>query len=307
MLTLYFYNSYMTNLKIFILFLVFIVCEVKLFSAQAYELVSIQAISTTRRSFVTRKGKIHGVAKGQRGTFTSENVSVVALAEEVTGQYTLWKIADKEGTVPFRRSELVSYNPAQESVWYNLVPYHEARSERPWLISLKGTFVTAFAESISEVLDNDTAQRQGQQFSASVLFPFGESFYGGAGLRLDQDASSGRGLGFSSQRFMAMAIVEYHFPRFNGYNAHLYAGLHVGVGKSSTQIAGLDQEGSAVLLPVAKVGVETKLSHLFNVYFETSLEAMTIEEEISVPNIIQRTQKSTLINGKFSIGVNFHI
>ena len=148
---------------------------------------------------------------------------------------------------------------------------------------------------------------QGQQFNASFLFPFGDSFYGGAGIRLDQDASSGRGIGFSSQRFVALAIIEYHFPRFNGYNAHLYAGLHIGVGKSRTQIAGLDQLGTAVVLPVAKVGVETKLNKLFNVYFETSLESMSIEEELSVPNVIQRTQKSTLINGKFSIGVNFHL
>ena len=193
--------------KIFFFIFVLLVLESRYFEASAYELVSVQAVSATRKSFVTRKGKIHGIARGQRGTFTSKNVSVVATAEEVTGEYTLWKIADKEGTVPFRRSELISYNPAEESVWYNLVPYHESRSQRPSLISLKGTFVTAFAESISDVRDNDTAQRQGQQFGAYFLFPFGDSFYAGAGVRLDQDASTGRGIAFASQRLFAMALV----------------------------------------------------------------------------------------------------
>jgi hypothetical protein len=272
----------------------------------AYELVSVQAISTTRRSFITRKGKIHGIAVGQQATFTTDNVSVLAIAEEVTGEYTLWKIADPEGTVPFRRSELVSFNASGNSIWYNLVPYQEKKSERPWLITLKGTFAEALEESVSDIQDDDKAQRQGQQFGAYLLIPFDEGFYFGAGIRADEDGSSGRSISYSSSRLLGIAVAEYHFPRFSGYNAHLYAGIHLGLGKSLTQIAGIDVAGTVLVMPVVKVGVETELNRFANIFLETSFESMVIRDQIATNNQVT-TQKSTIINGKISVGLNFRL
>src|SRR5690606_8135948 len=87
------------------------------FSAQAFELIVIQAISSSKKTFITRNGIRQGVQVGVTGTFTAENVSVLARAINVTGQFTQWQIINPDAILPYEKGAIVTYYPATEYLW----------------------------------------------------------------------------------------------------------------------------------------------------------------------------------------------
>src|SRR3989344_1091583 len=99
--------------KFFLTLLIFILCQ----SVEAYELVVVQAVSKSNQTFVTRAGKRKGVFVGKRGTFTSENISIIAKAITVNREFTQWQIESQIADVPFVKGQMVTYYDATEYLW----------------------------------------------------------------------------------------------------------------------------------------------------------------------------------------------
>ncbi len=87
------------------------------FSVFAYEEVIIQAVSDSQKTFVTRNGKKQGIIGGHQATFITDNVAVVAKAQTVTREYTVWKLETPHASVPFIKGQIVTYQDAKEYAW----------------------------------------------------------------------------------------------------------------------------------------------------------------------------------------------
>ncbi len=106
--------------------LVFVLILFMSFSAQAFELIMVQAVSDSKQTFITRNGKRQGHIQGMTGTFTAEDISILAKAITVTGNFTQWEILNKGSQLPFEKGQIVTYYPATEYIWA-LAPESERR------------------------------------------------------------------------------------------------------------------------------------------------------------------------------------
>jgi hypothetical protein len=135
-------------------------------SAHAVELVVIQAVSETKKSFITRNGQRQGVQPGVTGTFTGENVSVLARAKTVTGNFTQWELLNRDAILPFEKGAIISYYPATEYLWA-LAPESERKKYIKTQIPtpkrslvFKGALTRGLSESVSNASATD-ARRGG--------------------------------------------------------------------------------------------------------------------------------------------------
>ena len=85
--------------------------------AFAYELMTIQSVSSTKKSFITRNGKRQGLIRGMTATFTAEDVSILAKLVNLSGNFSQWQIVNSEAIVPFENGSIVTYYAATEYLW----------------------------------------------------------------------------------------------------------------------------------------------------------------------------------------------
>lgn len=85
--------------------------------ALCWQLVIIQTISQTGKTFVTRTGKVNGFTEGIEGSFTTKNSAVNARAIKVTRDYTVWRLLDVDAVTPFRKGQTVTFNYSTEAIW----------------------------------------------------------------------------------------------------------------------------------------------------------------------------------------------
>src|SRR5690606_38636873 len=81
------------------------------------ELLIIQSVSDSRKTFVIRKGKAEGILVNQESLFTSEKFSLAARVVEVNRDYSLWRLSDPRATVPFQKGETVNYTNTIENLY----------------------------------------------------------------------------------------------------------------------------------------------------------------------------------------------
>ncbi|MFN8369641.1 MAG: hypothetical protein U0T83_03340 [Bacteriovoracaceae bacterium] len=83
----------------------------------ADELIVIQAVSSSKKKFITRNGKDKGISPGMSGTFITDDFSIIAVAKIVNRDLTLWQVKKKGALVPFKKGDYVTYSEAPEKVW----------------------------------------------------------------------------------------------------------------------------------------------------------------------------------------------
>src|SRR6476620_11558686 len=185
-------------------------------SAHAFELIMVQAISESRKTFITRNGKRQGIQPGMTGTFTADDVSILARAMNVTGGFTQWQIINQDAILPFDKGEIVTYYPATEYIWA-LAPETERRkyikSEVPQKRSslvFKGALTRGLSESVSDVPAN-SSKRGGylgevyyeKDLYYNIAFDFG--------LRYEREVINYSGASLQTKRSMAIADILYYF------------------------------------------------------------------------------------------------
>ncbi len=275
------------------------------------EVVLIQAISTSGRTFVIRRGFADGIARKQESLFTTKNASFVAIAKIVNRHFSVWEIKENKGSVPFKKGELVIYSNSVQNIWtqiskHRLKTYLKTKKElvfKPknrWI--LRGHYSYALSESISETDNDRYLGRVGFQVSAFFARRFSPSWEYAVGIRIDRENSTleNPALDVPSQRIMAAAEFTYHFG-FHRSKSNFYIGGGLAYGQSSTTVDEATSTGRALVLPIAKIGYINKISPSYSLMLEGTFESIAATEAF----IDSESQSTHILNSKFGIGIRF--
>jgi hypothetical protein len=204
--------------------------------ALAFELIMIQAVSDTKRTFITRTGKRQGIIIGVTGTFTADDISVLAKAINVSGNFTQWQLINADAILPFEKGKIVTYYPATEYLWA-LAPESERRKyikselptpKRSWVF--KGALTRGLSESVSDA--PASSPRRGG-FLGEIYYEK-DIFYGLAydlGLRYEREVINYPAASLITRRNLAMADIIYYFDYLRDYiKGRFYLSAGVGYG-----------------------------------------------------------------------------
>ena len=274
----------------------------------AYELIVIQAVSSSKKTFVTRNGKRQGLMKGMTGTFTANDVSVLARALTVTGNFAQWEVINPDLLLPFEKGAMVTYYPATEYLWATM-PEHERRkyirSSSPdprdsWIF--RGAISRGLQESVS---DAPAAQvnRGGAMTEIYWERELKHGFAFDLGLRYEREIINYENASFQTTRIMAIGDFLYYFSALKDYiPGRFYLGAGIGWGFSGTETVGLTQTGIVGLLPAAKAGLTYPFNDDWEFLIDTAFESLQTKEEQENG----RSQTTTQTNLKTGIGLRYY-
>ncbi len=286
--------------------LVFLFISFTTISAQAFELIVIQAVSETKKTFITRNGKRQGIQPGVTGTFTAEDVSVLAKAINVSGNFTQWQLINSDAIFPFEKGAIITYYSATEYIWA-LAPELERRkyiksqihTPRRSLI-FKGAISRGLSETVSETTAT-TPTRGG--YMGEVYFErdiFGYLAFD-FGLRYEREVINYSGASLITQRNLAIIGLLYYFEFFPDYisGGQFFLGGGMGYGLSNTSTVGLSQSGPVSLLPTVKIGVSFPFNDQWGFILDGASESLSTKEEQEDGNI----QTTNQTNFKVGFGL----
>ena len=285
--------------------IVFLILCLFSLSTFAYELIIIQAVSNTGKTFITRNGKRQGVQPGHTVTFTAENVSVIARAKTVTGNFTHWEMVNPALNMPFTKGEIVTLYPAKEYLWAlspESVRQQYIKTQIPpkrESFIFKGSFGRGISESVSDAPANAATRGSigGEIYYEKDL---GRHFAMDVGLRFDREAINYQSNSFITSRSMLVVDFLYYFRMLEEYvPGKFYVGLGVGAGYSYTETEALKQSGTVAMLPGFKVGV----TYPFNYDWEFIVEAGVESLQTSEQQESGEEQTTTQTNFRSSIGL----
>jgi hypothetical protein len=274
-------------------------------AVHAYELIMIQGISDTKRTFITRNGKRQGIIPGVTGTFTAEDISVLAKAITVTGNFTQWELVNKDALLPFEKGSIVTYYPATEYIWA-LAPEKERRKyiksqvptlKKSWVF--KGGFSRGLSDTVS---DTPASANERGGFMAEVYREqdFYYNFAWDIGLRYEREMINYTNASYQTNRSVLIADIIYYFDAFQDYiSGNLFTSLGVGYGLSETTTVTLRQTGYVGLLPAFKLGLALPLNEDWEFITDGAFESLQTQETQEDG----RVQTTTQTNFKVGFGL----
>jgi len=278
------------------------------------ELLPIQLVSETRKSFVINKGKIDGIRLGQEMLFSNRNISIKAQAIEVSRHLSQWKAVEDDATIPFNRYELVVMNPKLDTI-YDVIPHFTEEFVgyrfKPWNNwTVRGSYSRTVSESVSDASGDQRTVREGTHFEALHSWRNHPHFDLGIGLRIDREEMKVPEVGIIAPHKRDMIVLEslYHFEDIKGTKDHWFIGLSGAIGKSSTDIDGQVSSGFSYILPAGKLGYYKTVNPKLAFLFEGIVESVTIREKFASSDEIlgdTGTQEYSLTNFKLSFGIRF--
>lgn len=265
----------------------------------------VQAVSSSKKSFVTRNGKRQGIQKDMTATFVSDDIAVIAKALTVTSQFTQWELVNKEGSVSFEVGSIVTYHPTQEYLW-SLNPsearrryVEEARPNVRHSVLAKAATTRGLSETTSNAAPASSS-RGGVALDVVYERLFTRHFAWDAGIRYEREVINLTGGSLITQRLMAVADVLYYFePLDFFYDARFFLAGGLGWGQSSTQADGITQSGNAFLLPSAKLGAALPFNKEWDFIIEGAFESVKTSEKLEDKS----TQETTQSNLRIGLGL----
>lgn len=277
------------------------------------ELQVVQAVSSTKRSFVLTKGINEGVSLGQEVIISNENVNIVCRAVEVNRNYSLWEPIDTQVNIPFKRDDIVSFNPHSfGNIALNIdgieLPdsykkeFSYFRESDNW--SLNYAYTLGLYQTSSEVSRENSTRRVGSQFQAEYHWRFRPEIELAGGLRYDTEVSridSGGNVDIESTRIMATFSMTYHLFDLSSGNNNWYVTLTGGIGNASTTINEETSKGRAYLIPELRLGYLVPFTRTKALQVEASIENITSAESFDGGG----EQNNSIVNSKISVGLRF--
>lgn len=287
----------------FVLFILFALTNV----ARAYDkLVVVQAVSTSKKTFVVRKGFIDGIAIGQESLFTIRNSGVVATAKEVNRSMSIWEVNDKRGGVAFEKGDYVTFTNSIENLILEL-PKLEKLAEKGlrfknksfWIV--RGNISYALSDSVSSQDAEFITTRSGYQLEGLYTINFQPQWEIGFGLRYDTEVQkiSEPVLDVPTTRLLGMAELSYLFNQEEGTKNYFYIGAGIGYGISATSVDEAVSTGAAFVLPVVKFGFSKFIGGSKWMLIEGAVESIGARE--SFADGLEQT--TTILNSKITIGI----
>lgn len=266
-------------------------------SAHAYELIAIQAVADSKKTFITRNGKRQGVQIGMTGTFTAEDISLLARVINVTGNFTQWQLINADALLPFEKGTIVTYYPANEYIWA-LAPEAERRkyikSEIPVVkqsLVFKGSLSRGISESVSDTPAN-TPRRGGYMAEGYYERDLSYGLAFDVGFRYEREVINFPGASYLTLRNLVITDLLYYFDFLRDYIAggSFYIGGGLGYGISNTTTVGLSQSGPVSMLPTFKLGVSLPFNDDWEFLFDGAFESLNTREKQESGRIQTTTQ-----------------
>lgn len=279
-----------------------------IFPLLAEELVMIKAVSVTGKSFAVSRGSDDGIGLGQTSLFSSTDASFKAKAVAVDKNYSLWQVFDLKAKVPFEKGEYVHFSNSLENIWSQLpktafTPRKELGFESKSFWITRGHYTYAISESISDTSSDQYAGRSGIQLEALYGYQFAVEWELAGGIRYDRETSTlqNPSLTIPTTRMMIVGEGTYHFYYFPASDNNLYLSIGAAFGLSNTTISDVDISGTAVAVPVMKLGMIYRPSTTYTWIFEGSFESISSDESFSDGGSIS----TSVTNTKFGAGLRF--
>ena len=254
----------------------------------AYELLVIQGVSKEKQTFVVRNTDVGNkdIFEGQKATFTSDNVAIIAKALTVTNEFVQWEIMNDYTDTPFTQGEIVTMHDAREHLWA-LTPevakkkYFRRTTYRPRR-SIEGQFF--FSKGVSESYsgggDAQNINRGGVHIEGSLRTEISMNFTMSYGLRYVREVANLADASLINTRFLGVVEGRYYFPpMIDFYNARIGLGLGAGYGQTRSEITGSITSGNAVLLPSTKISLMLPIDYENDFEFVAAFESVRLDEQ----------------------------
>jgi hypothetical protein len=266
----------------------------------------IQSVSNSKKTFITRNGKRQGITLGVTGTFTAENVSVLAKAINSSGNFTQWQLMNSDALLPFEKGAIVTYYPAQEYLWA-LSPESERRKYiKTQLQTIKHSFVfkgaltRGLSESVSDAPANSPKRGgyMGEMYYERDIY---ENLAFDVGFRYEREVINYPGASLITKRNLAIIDMFYYFDFFRDYisGGKFFISLGAGYGLSNTSTVGLQQSGPVSLLPTVRAGLTLPFNETWEFILDNAFESMSTREEQEDGHV----QTTTQTNYKIGFGL----
>lgn len=298
------------NFRLVILIFAIFAC----LAAKADELLIVQAVSTSGKTFAIPRGSKNDIAVGQKSLFSSKTYSIMAQAIEVSQEFSLWKISKENSSVPFKKGEFINYSRYTNEVWSKISELKGIYKERdrakeaeiklnPYYLSAKLGLTTSFSENVSNTSTETNNSRSGYQLEFQVHKSIKQNMEMAFGLRIDQDSYTNKepSVKVNSKRYFGIAEFTYHAEKFEKSKGNIYAALGTGYGLSETEIHTSTASGEAFILPYVKMGYLHPLTESTRLVVELQIESITANEKYASGI----DQKTSIINTRFSTGIKF--
>lgn len=275
----------------------------------AYQLTLVKAVSETQKSFITNMGKKDGISLGTEATFTTKDISFVAIAKKVTREYTQWQLTNPNATMPFKKDEVITFNWATEHVWA-LVPDSITQKmkkkkimEYPRALLFRTSYLYGLGQSTSGV-SSTGGERGGMQVDILYEYYLNNTLSLGGGIRYEQDATVSGLSTVSTTKYMFLGEFTFYFPEIvKFYNSQIYIGGTVGYGATNSSWEGYSQNGNVRLLPGLRLGIDLPLASNFSFNIEGGTESQSIVEIL--PDGSNQTTDQT--SAKFTIALKMFL
>lgn len=313
---------------------IFLIALLILPQAKAYELVFVHAIASSKRTFVIRLGKAHGIVAGIEGTFSSPYISLVAKALTVTREFSQWGVMEPGAYIPFEKNQIITYHGNSDGMWSHdpdaflflltnsnhddddekerlrdllnkkkgqaLSMFSKAEIPKSRSLSIKAFFSKGLSQSVSLANSAQITSRQGSHFAVLYENELFSKLFWGMGLRLDQELTDSPTILVTSTRIYGLVDLSYHLiSSEKSPSAQLYLGSTAGLGISNTQVAQDALSGKAKIFPSFRLGTELALPKDSSLQLEVAAESISITESFSDGD----QQTTNEVNIKAGIGL----
>ncbi|MBF0362314.1 MAG: hypothetical protein HQK49_14960 [Oligoflexia bacterium] len=308
--------------NILLIFLTIVVGTSTLFlttKVLAYQLVPMLGISEDKKSFFTNMGEEKNIVEGMEGTFTSDNISVIAKAVSVSNKISIWKIIERSAIVPFQKDQVVTFNYATEKIWMfdpnNYLTYkkfqqeEEIRKERlallktregyKHIISVKRSMFNGETISISQTDSSTITSRNGDIFEIMYAYNIGIGFQFGLGYRIEKENLYATEVNSISNRAYIYFDFSYHFVPYKELpHIYLFLGSSLGTGTSKTVMPDDDISGKSMLFPTIYGGLEYFFYRGHALCLEGGVETINTQESFKNGT----RQDTSEVNYKIGLG-----
>lgn len=277
-----------------------------LFALSEDQLVVVQAVSDSGRTFAIRKGAQDGFSIGQESLFATKSMNMRAQVVEINRFFTVWQLKEAAARVPFQKGDIITFTRSTENLW-SYIPSQFKRKQinfeeiNTWQV--KSSYSYGLNESTSDVDADVVASRTGLQLEGSFAKQFSAQWEWLVGARYDRDIISLNAVGVDivNNRYMLTADLHYYFDKAYLKKYRLYAGLGVGYGISNSTVEEAVSTGTALLLPTVKLGFINRMSIKYSLVGEASVEAISQTESFEGGS----SQKTQINSTKITIGLRF--
>ena len=275
-------------------------------------LVIVQSISKTKKTLVLRKGRKDLVSPGMQALISTDKISILAQAKQVSRFYSIWEVADPQAYFPFEVKDYVVFNSSTISL-FDQIPSLRKRLNAeikrrkyvpPPTYVIRGIGSLGIYESVSDTGSSLVDDRLGSQFSIFRYSNVATRLELGFGLRVDLERAVLKAtprLEIPTNRYLFLSELIYHFPYLKTKATHFYGGLGLGAGISQTSISGSISSGLAVAIPVMRLGIETIVAKGRSLLVEGVAEGVSMRESFEDGT----KQNTNIANLKISVGYKF--